>query len=119
MPGGHWIRIPSTDWYRTAASMNENYDPRSMTERLMLAGADLKDYVKRLIAEGNARRLIVRKPDGEPLMEIPLTAAVAVGAVLTLLFPVFAAIGAIAALVTKMQVDIERVPRDDERDRLP
>ena len=81
-------------------------------ERITIAGNELVDYVKRLIAEGNVRRLIIRKPDGDALMEVPLAAGIAVSGALTLMAPVLAALGAMAALVAKVQVEIIR--RDEE-----
>jgi hypothetical protein len=90
--------------------MNDNRDNRSITERVSVAGGELVETVKRLIAEGNVRRLIIRKPGGDPVMDIPLTAGVAVGGVLTVLAPFIAALGAIAALVAKVEIDIERSP---------
>jgi hypothetical protein len=88
--------------------MSDDSLPRRITEHVTVAGHELVAYVKGLIAEGNIRRLIIRKPGGDPLMEIPLTAGVAVGGALTLLAPVIAALGAMAALLTKVQVDIVR-----------
>ncbi len=80
-------------------------DPR---ERITLAGSELVDYVKGLLVEGNIRRLIIRKPDGDTLLEVPLSAGIAVGGILTLMAPILAALGAMAALVAKVQVEIER-----------
>lgn len=92
--------------------MPNDLDPQrpGITERVTLAGSELVDYVKQLIAEGNVRRLIIRKPGGDTLMEVPLTAGVAVGGALTVLAPIIAALGAMAALMTKFEIDIERPP---------
>lgn len=60
--------------------------------------------VKELIAEGNVRRIIIKKEDGEVLMELPLTVAV-VG---TVLAPVLAAVGALAAFLTSCTLVVER-----------
>lgn len=89
-----------------------------MTERVTVAGSELVDYVKQLIAEGNVRRLIIRKPGGAKLIEIPLTAGVAVGGALTLLAPIIAALGAMAALIAKFEIDILRSEKktDDKND---
>jgi hypothetical protein len=82
-------------------------------QRALVAGRELVDYVKRLIAEGNRGRLIIRRPGGEVMMRLPLGSGIAVGGALLLLAPVLTAIGAIAALVAKVQVDI--VASDDPR----
>ncbi|MFZ1576083.1 MAG: DUF4342 domain-containing protein [Chromatiaceae bacterium] len=82
-------------------------------ERITLAGSGLVDYLKGLLAAGNIRRLIIRKPDGARLLEVPLSAGIAVGGVLTLMAPILAALGAMAALVAKVQVEVVR--RDDDK----
>jgi hypothetical protein len=87
----------------------------SITERVSVAGGELVDFVKGLIADGNVRRLVIRRPSGEALIEVPLTAGVAVGGALTLLAPVIAAIGAMAALIAKFEVDVERIDVDPKR----
>lgn len=88
--------------------MNDEQKGGNITERVTVAGNELVDYVKGLIEEGNVRRLIIRKPDGDVLLEVPLTAGIAVSGALALMAPVFAALGAMAALVAKVQVEIVR-----------
>lgn len=88
---------------------------RDITERVSVAGGELVEYVKGLIAEGNVRRLVIRRPTGEALIEVPLTAGVAVGGALTLLAPVLAAIGAIGALLAKFEVDVVRDRGGDDQ----
>jgi hypothetical protein len=81
---------------------------RSWTEHLEIAGGQLVDRVKELIAEGNVRRLIIRH-EGRIMLEIPLTVATTAGAAtIPLLAPVLAALGAVAALVAHVQVEIVR-----------
>ena len=75
------------------------------TEEHQVEGDDLVAKVKEIIHQGNVRRIIIKDDDGKTLIEVPLTLGV-VGAVL---IPVWAAIGAIAALVTKCSIVVERV----------
>lgn len=75
---------------------------------------DLVERVKELIKAGNVRRLIIRKPGGDVLLEIPLTAGVAVGSVMTLFAPVLAAVGAMAALLTMVKIEVVRVKGENE-----
>jgi hypothetical protein len=98
--------------------MANHSDKPTIHERVTVAGNELMGFVKGLIADGNVRRLIIRKPNGEPILNVPLTAGVAVGGAVTLLAPVIAAVGAIAALLAKVEVDIERVD-DDYIDHAP
>lgn len=74
------------------------------TEEFKVSGEDVLKTVKKLIAEGNARRISIRREDGSTLMEFPLT----VGAVGALIAPALAAVGAIAALVTKCTIVVEK-----------
>jgi len=73
-------------------------------EEVTVATDDLIGRVKELIAEGNVRRIVVRNDKGEQLLEIPVTAA-AIG---TLIAPYLAALGVIAALVTRVNIHVER-----------
>lgn len=83
-------------------------EERTWVEEIEIAGSELVDCVKELIKEGNVRRLIIRKESGELLLEIPLTAGVVVGGVLTIFAPVLAALGAMAAQLAKVKVEIVR-----------
>jgi hypothetical protein len=74
------------------------------TEEHQVRGDDLLAKVKEIVHEGNVRRIIIKGDEGKTLIEIPLTLGV-VGAVL---LPVWAAIGAIAAVVTKCSIVVER-----------
>jgi hypothetical protein len=84
-------------------------EERTWVEEIEITGSELVDRVKDLIAEGNVRRLIIRKPNDEILMEIPLTAGVAIGSVMTIFAPVLVALGAMAALLAKVKVQIVRI----------
>jgi Domain of unknown function (DUF4342) len=64
------------------------------------------------LKEGNVRRLIIRNQDDEVLLEVPLTAGVAVGGAVTIVAPVLAALGALAALLTHVKVEVVRAKKD-------
>ncbi len=69
-------------------------------EEFKVTGEELLKTVKRIIRAGNARRIIIQNEKGKILVEIPLT----VGAIGAVLLPALAAVGAIAALVTKCTI---------------
>lgn len=75
------------------------------TEEFHVSGDEILKKVREIIDAGNARRIIIRTEHDQTLMEVPVTIAL-VGAVLA---PVLAAIGALAALVTKCKIVVERV----------
>lgn len=74
------------------------------TEEFTVNGEELLAKVKSLVNEGNIRRIIIKGDDGKVIVEFPLT----VGVVGVILAPMFAAIGAITALVTKCTIVVER-----------
>lgn len=94
--------------------MSKDKHEQPVSEKITLSGTQLVEYVKQLIAAGNVRRLIIRKPDDEILLEVPLTAGVAVGGALTAMAPVLAALGAMAALLTQVKVEIVHTDRSDD-----
>ena len=73
-------------------------------EKFKVHGKDLADQIRKLIHEGNVRRIIVRDEHGHTFMEIPLTVAT-IGVIAA---PVLAAVGAIATLVAKFEIVVER-----------
>jgi len=87
------------------------------SEEIVVAGSELLDQVKKLVAEGNVRRLIIKKPSGEVLLEVPLTAGIVAGGALILAVPVLAALGALAALVAEVKLEVIRTePRSGDED---
>jgi Domain of unknown function (DUF4342) len=90
-------------------------DEHTWTEQIEIAGSELVDRTKGLIAEGNVRRLIIRNPEDEMLLEVPLTTGVVVGGAFTVLAPVLAALGAMAALLVRVKVEVVRTGQKDER----
>jgi hypothetical protein len=75
------------------------------TEEFMVKGDEVVGKIKELVHEGNVRRIVIKNEEGRSLVEIPLT----VGVIGALLLPVWAAIGAIAALVADCTILVEKV----------
>ena len=67
-------------------------------------GVQLLATVKELVHEGNVRRLTIKSEEGRTLLEVPLT----IGVIGAAQLPVFAAIGALAALATRCTIVVER-----------
>jgi hypothetical protein len=74
------------------------------TEEFKIDGEQLLAKVKELIHAGNVRRIIIKNEKGETVLEIPLT----IGAVGAVLLPTLAAVGAVAALLTKCSIVVEK-----------
>ena len=69
-----------------------------------LNGEELLNKIKELVKEGNVRKIIIHDSTGKELMSFPLT----IGVVGTLLAPVLAAVGAMAALIGECSITVEK-----------
>lgn len=83
-------------------------EERTWYEEFTVSGSELLEQVKSLIHEGNVRRLFIKDGDGRTVLEIPLTAGVAVTAITAVIAPVLVAVGAVAALLTQVTIGVER-----------
>jgi Domain of unknown function (DUF4342) len=80
-------------------------DPQpTRIQEFTIDGDQLLATVKELVHEGNVRRLTIKSEEGRTLLEVPLT----IGVIGAALLPVFAAIGALAALATRCTIVVER-----------
>ena len=82
----------------------------SYKESFKVAGSQLLEAVKKLLHEGNVRRVIIKHGD-HTIAEFPLTVGV-IGAVLA---PVLAAVAAIAAALQECTVEVERVEKPADK----
>ena len=80
--------------------MTEN----TRTEEFRVNGEALIAKIKEILHEGNVRRIIIKDEKGATYIEIPMT----VGVVGVILLPVWAAIGAIAALASNFNIVVEK-----------
>jgi hypothetical protein len=92
-----------------AEGATEVQEERTWSEEIELAGTQLVEQVKKWIAEGNVRRLILRTPDDSMVLEIPLVTGAVVGGVLTIFAPLLAVLGAIASVLAHVKVEVVRV----------
>jgi hypothetical protein len=76
----------------------------SNQESFKVSADELMSKIKEIIKEGNARNVIIKNEKEETIMEFPLT----IGAIGVVLAPLFAAIGAIAALATDCTIVVEK-----------
>ena len=80
--------------------MEENFKK----EQFKVTGEEVIKKIKELIKAGNVRRIIIKNEEDKTLIEVPLT----MGVVGVVLLPVWAAIGAIAAVVTNLTIVVEK-----------
>lgn len=75
------------------------------TEEHHIQGDGLVTKLREILRQGNIRRIIIKNGEGKTLIEIPLT----IGVVGIVLAPVWAAVGAIAALAVDLTIVVEKV----------
>ena len=84
-----------------------------MREEFKVKGDQVVTKLKELLHEGNVRHIVIKNDDGKVLIEFPVT----IGLAGALLLPVWAAVGAIAAMVTNCTIEVERTDENgDESD---
>lgn len=105
-PTGSDPKAPNAE--STAASPDEGARKRAWVEEIEVAGNQLVDRVKELLQESSTKRVIIKTQDGKELMSVPLTFGVVAGGILTLGAPLLAALGAVAALVSKVRLEVVR-----------
>jgi hypothetical protein len=97
--------------------MDSEDKAKGPVEKVEVAGHQLVERVKELAQESSVRRMRIVADDGDVFLQTPLSIGLAVGGVVVLAAPWLAILGAIAALVTKVTIEVERteeVGSDDE-----
>jgi hypothetical protein len=74
------------------------------TEEFTVSSDDLVKTVKKLLHEGNVRRILIKDENEKILLDLPVTIGL-IGAVLA---PWLAALGVIGAIATKCTIVVER-----------
>ena len=86
---------------------------KPIVEKIEVAGDQLVTKVNELLQDINARRVVIKDQRGQELLSLPLNVSVVAGGLLSLASPVLAAVGALAALVARVHLEVER--RGDAR----
>ena len=76
-------------------------------EEFEVSGERIVAKIKELVHEGNVRRVVIKNEEGRTLIDIPLTVSV-LGVMVA---PQLAALGAIAALLTKATIVVEKIEK--------
>lgn len=79
-------------------------ETKERIEEFTVRGEEVVARLQELVQEGNVRRVLIKNEQGTTLIEIPLT----IGVIGAALLPVFAAVGALAALATRCTIVVER-----------
>lgn len=81
----------------------------SFKETFTVKGENLLKKIKEIIAEGNVTKISILDKSGKEIMSFPVT----IGVVGVVFAPIFAAIGALAALLTECKITVEKRKDND------
>ena len=87
---------------------------KTIVEEIEVSGRELVDRVRELIKDSNTSRVTIRSQKGEELMTLPVSFGVVAGGIIAFTAPVLAAVGALAALVTRVKLEIVREVEETE-----
>ena len=93
---------------KPSAAGDDHAHKPTWTEQLHVRGDELVACVKRLAAEGQVKRIRVMEPDGDIMIEMPLTIGAIAGGAVILAAPLLAVVGALAAFVAEVKVEVVR-----------
>lgn len=82
----------------------------SFKETFSINGENLLKKIKELIAEGNVTKISIADKAGKEILSFPVTLGI-IGVVFA---PIFAAVGALAALLTECKITVERKNKDQD-----
>ncbi|MEM7752452.1 MAG: DUF4342 domain-containing protein [Pseudomonadota bacterium] len=79
---------------------------RTWIEEIEVKGEELVARIKQLAADNKVKRVRIVEPDGDIALEIPLTYGAIAGGAVVLAAPVLAILGALAAFVAKVKLEV-------------
>lgn len=88
--------------------MSDKSRVNEVVEEFEVSGKELVGRIRELFEEGNATRVTIRTQKGEELMSVPLTFGIVAGGLIAFTTPLLAAVGALAALVTRVKLEVVR-----------
>lgn len=94
--------------------MESSNSRKTFTQEVKGTISEIISQVKKLIKEGNARRVIIEDKNGKVLFQTQLTIGVGGAAVLTTIAPVVSAISMFALFMNDVKIIVERYENGDE-----
>lgn len=96
--------------------MTDEKKKREVIEELTVRGQDVIERVRELVQQGNVRKLIVRKSDGQQLFELPLTGAVVGASALVVFATPLAFLAGVVAILAEVKLEVVREVEEDDDD---
>lgn len=90
------------------ATSETGHKRATWTQNVELVGDELVAFVKKLAADGKVSRIRIIEADGDIVVDMPLTLGAIAGGAVVLAAPLLAILGALAAFMTKVRLEIVR-----------
>lgn len=89
---------------------------KTFTEEIKGTASEVIKQIRKLIKEGNARRLMIKDKKGKVLFQTQLTVGVAGTALVTAMAPIISAISMFALFMNDIKIIVEKYPEDENND---
>lgn len=96
--------------------MKTSSSKKGFTEEIRGTVSEIISQIRKLIREGNARRLIIEDKKGKVLFQTQLTTGVAGTALITAMAPVVSAIGMFALFMNDIKIIVEKYPEEEKEE---
>lgn len=93
--------------------MNTSEKKKTFTQEIKGTVSEIISQVKKLIREGNARKLMIQDKKGKILFQTQLTAGIAGTALVTAMAPIVSAISMFALFMNDVKIIVEKYPDED------
>ena len=90
-------------------------EKKTISEEIQGTISEIIEQIKKLIREGNARRVIIKNKKGKIFFQSQLTIGAAGATFFVIYAPILSAIATILLLATEVTVIVERFESDDDR----
>lgn len=93
--------------------MKTSTSRKTFTEEIKGTASEVIRQIKKLVKEGNARRLMIKDKKGKILFQTQLTVGVAGTALVTAMAPVVSAISMFALFMNDVKIIVEKYPEEE------
>lgn len=93
--------------------METSNSKKTFTQEITGTVSEIIKQLKRIIKEGNARRVVIQDKNGKVLFQSQLTVGVGGAAFLTTIAPIVSAIGMFALFMNDIKIIVERYPGEE------
>lgn len=96
--------------------MTTHHSKNTFSEEVTGTVSEMIKQVKKLIKEGNARRVLIKNKKGKVLFQSQLTVGIGGATLITAIAPIVSAISMFALFMNDIKIIVERYPEEDSNE---